>query len=453
MLKTKFDKLLQALCLNIKKVFRLDQNTNHLDTDYTTTMAQREVRLTQEEYDYIIKKWPSAKPAIIKRSRPGVDTFYETEVRKISNEEVPQGCIDYVQALKAKKNPTNKPHKSEKSKRQLDPQHKPSQIGDSNSESKSEEKISNTGANTSLQEPDADDLVEDKVDIQTKSETSDIQTPCYYYIDPPKLSREEYPVSSTNWNWNGISDYVVGSSHLKSNPPIPCQDTALATILNRPIILVSDGAGSCKLSHFGSNIVVRNLAHFINEQQQLNSRLLDLDNPDIFDTPKSYADQIIKHSIEALRSEAESKHDTLSSFRCTLSIVIIGRKKSFWLRVGDSPIIIQTTKSTNLIGSVNKGEYANQTSFLSEELSDEKIQYGLVDMENVKGFCVLSDGTAEKLMRSDGSEIARAVPTLLDALGLGKLEDIDLHDFLSNPEWWSKTTGDDKSFAAFAIQG
>ena len=47
---------------------------------------------------------------------------------------------------------------------------------------------------------------------------------------------------------------VQGHSHKKTTPPIPCQDNGKAGILSNGyhVLLVSDGAGSSKLSHVAS---------------------------------------------------------------------------------------------------------------------------------------------------------------------------------------------------------
>jgi hypothetical protein len=54
---------------------------------------------------------------------------------------------------------------------------------------------------------------------------------------------------------------VQGHSHKKSTPPIPCQDFGKAGILpnGNQVIIVSDGAGSSKLSHIASEFCVNTL--------------------------------------------------------------------------------------------------------------------------------------------------------------------------------------------------
>ncbi len=58
---------------------------------------------------------------------------------------------------------------------------------------------------------------------------------------------------------------VQGHSHRKSNPPIPCQDYGKGAVLsnNYHVIIVSDGAGSSKLSHVASEFCVNTLFSYL----------------------------------------------------------------------------------------------------------------------------------------------------------------------------------------------
>lgn len=461
MLGTQLEKCLKNIFFRLRNFFHLGINIPDIDQSSEVTMPLRKVELTQAEYDYVIQRWPVASPAIVKISKPGTAVVYQTEVKSINKiDDISQECVDYIRALKGKKSSSNKISKvNKKWKSKVNKKQKKTK----NTNAKIKE---NTQKDEAIDQPfekhDFDSgeqgKIEDSLNVTSLAsddfqENAVISPVDYYYIDPPRFSIEEYPCQSENWNWIGIFDYVVGSSHLKLNPTIPCQDTALATVLDRPILIVSDGAGSCKLSHFGSNVVVRKLSELIAKQEGgIDVDILDADQDYSDDESSNYAKKIIDCSIQALREESISKNDDISNFRCTLSIVVIGRIRSFWLRVGDSPIIVQRTDSTHLLGSINKGEFSNQTNFICEEISEDEFEYGLLEMDDIRGFCALSDGAAERLISTDGEKIAPAVTKILDSLRRGELMYQDLHGFLSDPSFWSHTTGDDKSFAALVFQ-
>jgi len=54
---------------------------------------------------------------------------------------------------------------------------------------------------------------------------------------------------------------IQGPSHRRSDPPIPCQDAGFSgTLPNGMVaIVVSDGAGSSRLSHLASELCVNTL--------------------------------------------------------------------------------------------------------------------------------------------------------------------------------------------------
>ena len=60
---------------------------------------------------------------------------------------------------------------------------------------------------------------------------------------------------------------IQGLSHKKNDPAIPCQDAGKSGILDNglSIIIVSDGAGSSKLSHIASDFCVNSLYSKLNE--------------------------------------------------------------------------------------------------------------------------------------------------------------------------------------------
>ena len=64
--------------------------------------------------------------------------------------------------------------------------------------------------------------------------------------------------------WNGIQCYIQGRSHVQTNTP--CQDkTYFYNNNDSYIIALADGAGSAKFSHFGAEIITKEICHSISE--------------------------------------------------------------------------------------------------------------------------------------------------------------------------------------------
>ncbi|WP_448269437.1 PP2C family serine/threonine-protein phosphatase [Nostoc sp. DSM 114159] len=252
----------------------------------------------------------------------------------------------------------------------------------------------------------------------------------------------------TTWKkWRRVFDAVVGSSHLRVDPPIPCQDSALSVLIPRPAIFVADGAGSARLSHFGSSAVVRYLNRFTASIEDINQEILDKDRQEDREIEKKYAYRVIKYAIEILKELSEERQESFDLFRCTLLITIIGINKLFWLKVGDGFIVVEKGENLELLGSLGKGDFANQTTFLTEHLTDKDIHYGFIDVQNVTGIAAFTDGAGEKLVSNDGLKISGALSKFFQGIRTREFTQTDLNQFLSNKEIWQRTTGDDKGIA------
>ena len=60
--------------------------------------------------------------------------------------------------------------------------------------------------------------------------------------------------------WVTVAHSAIGKNHLQATPPIPCQDNYYFESLNNnwQLAIVCDGAGSAKMSHFGSKLISKN---------------------------------------------------------------------------------------------------------------------------------------------------------------------------------------------------
>ena len=58
--------------------------------------------------------------------------------------------------------------------------------------------------------------------------------------------------------WNGFAASIPGFGHIRNE--IPCQDASSAILSPRPAVIVCDGRGSARLSHFGARGAVKMFA-------------------------------------------------------------------------------------------------------------------------------------------------------------------------------------------------
>ena len=67
------------------------------------------------------------------------------------------------------------------------------------------------------------------------------------------------------FRWITVAHSAIGKSHSQATPPIPCQDNHYFETLNNnwQLAIVCDGAGSAKMSHFGSKLISNNAIPYI----------------------------------------------------------------------------------------------------------------------------------------------------------------------------------------------
>ncbi|GAX42888.1 hypothetical protein NIES4075_38930 [Tolypothrix sp. NIES-4075] len=254
--------------------------------------------------------------------------------------------------------------------------------------------------------------------------------------------------------WRGIYATTVGRSHLQSHLQVECQDAAKAVSTPRAAIFVADGAGSARFSQFGSKAVVEGLGEFTNSKESIHQQILDQEqilNCNESHEGKEYAYSFIKSAIETLRELSKNKECLVDDLKCTLLMAVLGKHYLFWLKVGDGFIVVEKDNKLELLGSLGKGEFANQTTFLSDRLKDEAIYYGFLPVQNVTGIAAFTDGAAETLVSMDGSKIAGALSNFFAETRGGNFDNDSLLKFLEDETVWASPKGlDDRGIALLA---
>ncbi|WP_163671945.1 PP2C family serine/threonine-protein phosphatase [Adonisia turfae] len=251
-------------------------------------------------------------------------------------------------------------------------------------------------------------------------------------------------------NWKGAYAKTVGHSHLRVDPPIPCQDAAISITSPRPALFVADGAGSAANSHFGANEVIRGLSSSLSSEnlEAINREILDKEEFAESETTEAYAYGFIKAAVSSLEKLSEEKGYDIASLKCTLIAVLLGKHRLFWLKFGDGCIVVEANGELKLVGSIGKGEFANATSFITEAPTSKNFQYGFLPCQNITGAAAFTDGASEKLVSFDGKKIAGRISTFFKEVREGELTNNKLTDFLEDSEIWSLPNGnDDRSIA------
>jgi serine/threonine protein phosphatase PrpC len=194
-------------------------------------------------------------------------------------------------------------------------------------------------------------------------------------------------------HWKTISQSIQGTSHERLG--MVCQDTSGVSILQEVTLIatVADGAGSARFAETGSRLAVE-------------STLKTLSNPEIikniFSEGASWR-QILSNVVNSTRCVIE-KHaqfldTTISELATTLIVVVANKNRVFVAQIGDGGVVIaDQSGGFNILSRPIKGEYANETYFLSSQDAVNLLQFA--EYASTNFIAIFSDGLERLALQS-----------------------------------------------------
>jgi hypothetical protein len=249
--------------------------------------------------------------------------------------------------------------------------------------------------------------------------------------------------------WRAADGAVVGTAHLRATPPKPCQDAALAEGPERALAILADGAGSAAVSHLGASAVVTGVRRLCRTIERDLAATLDTEDARV-GLAERLAHRIVSHAKGLLDDLAEAHLRSSDDFRCTLLVWLTGRQRALWVKVGDGALVVEREGACYSVGPAGKGEFANQTCFISPRLEDRQWAWGEIDASDLSGLAAMSDGAAERLVSSDASRVSPAMGKLLRGVAEAQVGRREIFGLLAEADFWKGTSGDDKSLALVA---
>lgn len=212
-------------------------------------------------------------------------------------------------------------------------------------------------------------------------------------------------VPLTAWRCSG--EAVVGLAHRRKG--IPCQDAVCYRTTPRPVLVLSDGAGSAVASDLGAYAMTHGIARLLDTLDDLVRRWLDepIATQDAEERAGVWKERILRHAQGLLHDLASRERRAVRDLRGTLLLCVVGRYRLFWWKVGDGAIVVRNRDGLRVLGDPMqaKGEFANQTVFVDQATLQE-VQAGMLRSNEVVGIALMSDGGAERLVAHDGSRVA-----------------------------------------------
>lgn len=204
--------------------------------------------------------------------------------------------------------------------------------------------------------------------------------------------------------WNKASYEIVGRAHIKSE--MPCQDKTFVLEKNGvDVIALSDGAGSAKFSHFGAQVIVEEVAEFlVNNFENL------ANNSDGNEVKKI----IIENILEKLEKEAIRLSCSLDDLAGTAMFVAIKGDTSLIFHIGDGVIGYFKGEEIKVASAPTNGEFINSTTFVTSKSALQNAKLIKTGVENIKGFVLMSDGTAESFYDRKEKGLSSVLKKIMD---------------------------------------
>lgn len=183
-------------------------------------------------------------------------------------------------------------------------------------------------------------------------------------------------------------------------------------------VCLADGAGSAKMAEFGAQRVVDAGSTWLVENAQV---LLELSDDEV-------RAALLFTLITRLEETASRMECELRDLASTFLAAVATKDKYMVVHVGDGVVGAEDDGRLVVLSSPDNGEFANETVFVTSPRAADSMRVVRGDMSSVRGFILMSDGTAESLHNQRTDSLAKACSKLMQIVADG-------HGSGKNPEF------------------
>jgi len=233
--------------------------------------------------------------------------------------------------------------------------------------------------------------------------------------------------------WRVLGASVRGSSHVQRG--VECQDAHAIRMLgdSRFVLAVADGAGSAKHSAEGASTAAAAVADYIAHRLSETSPENEADCAEILRSAHAHA---------SARLEALADGDrALSDFATTLLICFVDGPWLGVASIGDGAIVLNACDNLVLLQPDCKGEYLNETDFVTSAAGTERMLVDVRTSARVTGIAMFTDGVEwAAIQYKEHLPHARFFEPLFKQAADAGASDID--EFLSSQRFCEQTDDD-----------
>ena len=210
----------------------------------------------------------------------------------------------------------------------------------------------------------------------------------------------------------GFAMSLQGASHLRVDPPVPCQDYSDIRYLEEEKLLIAaiaDGVGSCKLSHWGAYTAVQTVLDSVELRlrglSNGNQIVLDAKNDELKNALKTIMVEGFDDALSAVENCADNANppQTVFSLQSTLTLAIYDGRTLFHGHVGDDGIVVQSEDGQVVLATKRlKGEEASSVY----PLQSGKSHWAFGLSVGVTAFVMATDGVLDAFVMNHNDYFA-----------------------------------------------
>jgi hypothetical protein len=187
--------------------------------------------------------------------------------------------------------------------------------------------------------------------------------------------------------WRAVAASVPGSAHVRAGQP--CQDAHCMHVAGDVFIAaVADGAGSAPKSALGARVAADAVVNHLRErlcqgEAQPNDEI----------TWTEVMSGALAEARAAVIQLAECSDEDPRLFAATLSVAAYAGEWVMAGQIGDGIVVLQdSTGALEMALAPQRGEYANETSFITEDDALAQAQYLMPRRQALTGVALSTDG-------------------------------------------------------------
>ena len=198
-------------------------------------------------------------------------------------------------------------------------------------------------------------------------------------------------------DWQVIGAAVQGLSHQKQG--LPCQDALEYRCLPGGILLVAlaDGAGSAIHAELGAQAAVQASVDWLLTRLESDQPVECCEWVEVFW-------ETFESARTALEQLAEEHDEPLRSFATTLTCLVATPEQLIVGQLGDGAVVaVGEDGVLDTVTTLQRGEYANETNFLTQEQALELVAIQVID-QPIQALAVMSDGLTRLALKRPNNE-------------------------------------------------